>query len=56
MTYKRDDFTGFEFDFFCYTIEFVFLRNFPITIAIWKRNKLVNRVFDIGHCFYGKAV
>jgi hypothetical protein len=56
MVYKRKDFTGFECELFSYTVEFVFLRNIPITVAIWKNTILVSRIIDIGHLFYGKEV
>lgn len=54
MIYKRDDFTGFEFDLFGINFEFVFLRNFPITIALSgdRKRKLICRPLDIGHLFY----
>ena len=57
MNYKRDDFTGFTLKIFKVWIEFVFLKNFLITIAfnIGKQNGHTYRLLDIGNYFYKKS-
>ena len=52
MKYQRKDFTGFTLKLFSYTVEVVFLKGFPITIAIDKSGMKTKRLFDIGHLFF----
>ena len=56
MVYKRSDFTGFQFNIGRKTIEFVFLRHFPITLAVYNRNNTGKTIYllDIGNLFYKK--
>ena len=51
--FKRSDYTGFTVKIFKTWIEFVFLKGFPITIALNFGNQTgkTYRILDINHLF-----
>jgi hypothetical protein len=40
----RDDFSGFQFDLFGFTIELVTVRGIPRILAIWKNTHFIWRI------------
>ena len=51
--FKRSDYTGFTVKIFKTWIEFVFLKGFPITIALnfGKQTGKTYRILDLNHLF-----